>query len=104
MVDGVANGRVDVLERLERGLRIDDARARGEIDVDQTIASENGARGGIAVEGDDTGVIHGARSLGRPLIWESKTVSAGVFAEISADPTHATLLNRRVRRRLGSPR
>ncbi len=44
VVERVADGRVDVLQRLERRARVDDARAGGQVDLDQLVAGEDGAR------------------------------------------------------------
>ena len=63
VMDRVADGRLNVLQRLERGLRVDDARARRQIDVHQLVAVKERAGGASAVEGDDAGVAHA---------WESR--------------------------------
>ena len=52
VAEGVADGRVDVLQGLERLARVDGARAGGEVDVDEAIAREDRPRRATAVERD----------------------------------------------------
>ena len=53
----VADGRVDVLERLDRRARVDDARARRQVDLDEAIAREDGAGRALLVERDDQRMV-----------------------------------------------
>src|SRR5262245_46742912 len=59
MVDRVANRGVDVFQRLDRGFRIDDARSSRQVDFDQPIAGEHTSRSAVALESDQTRVLHG---------------------------------------------
>ena len=63
VVDRVADRGVDVLEGGERRPRVEDARAGGEVDLDEPIAGEDGARRARFVERDDERVRHRARKL-----------------------------------------
>ena len=56
MVEGVANRGVHVLERRHRRLRVDDARAYGEIDLHQLVAAEQNAGLASVVDGHDAGM------------------------------------------------
>src|SRR5207248_2211165 len=60
VIDGVADGGIHVLERLERRTWVDDARAGGHVDFDQPVARKEGSRRATTVEGYDERVSHGA--------------------------------------------
>jgi hypothetical protein len=69
MVDRVANRRVGVAQRRHRRLGINATSAGGQVDLDQPITSKQNSRSAVALQGDDTGMIHAARlrsKLGQP--------------------------------------
>ena len=58
MVQRVANGAVHVLERLDRRLRVDDARTGGKIDFDESVTGEEDAGSAVTLEGNEARMIH----------------------------------------------
>ncbi len=65
VVEGVADGRVDVLERVDGRARVDDARADGQVDLEDLVAAEDGARGASLLERDDERVVAPRRARAR---------------------------------------
>ena len=48
-----------ILQRGERRLRVDAARAGRQVDFDQVVTSEQNPRSAVALERDETGMVHG---------------------------------------------
>ncbi len=62
VVDRVADGRVDVLEGVDGRPRVDDARADGQVDLEDLVAAEDGPRRAALLDRDDERVIAAGRA------------------------------------------